>query len=190
MSATQRPVGGHPRYARWTLAGFTLLLAPGVVAAAPITPLRIELTSASHPQAAGDPAVVTATITNAGTLPLDNVVLMLSLVDRSGTPAVPLGVEDWTASPAAGHVARLEPGHGLARTWPLRMVQSGRLAVLATAVVSGSGAVINSAPLTWDIAPVHNLRSQTVLPAVVGVPLLVVAGYSGLLWRRRNETKR
>jgi hypothetical protein len=190
MSGAQRPVGGRARFARWTLAGFALLLTPSVVAAAPLTPLRIELASASHPRAAGDRAVVTATVTNAGTLPLDDVVLMLSLVDRSGAPAVPLGVEDWTASPEAGHVARLEPGRGLARSWPLRMVQSGRLAVLATAVVVGSGAVINSAPLTWDIAPAHNLRPQTVLPTVLGVPLLVVAGCGGLLWRRRNEAKR
>jgi hypothetical protein len=189
MSGARRPVRGRARSARWTLAGFALLLAPGVAAAAPITGLRIELTSASHPHAAGDRAVVTATVTNAGTLPLDDVVLMLSLVDRSGTPAVPLGVEDWTASPEAGHVARLEPGRGLARSWPLRMVQSGRLAVLATAVVGGSGAVINTAPLTWDIAPVHNLRPRTVLPTIVAVPLLVVAGCGGLLWRRRNETK-
>jgi len=69
MSATPRPIGGRARYARWTLAGFALLLAPGVVAAAPITPLRIELTSASHPQAVGDRAVVTATVTNAGRCP-------------------------------------------------------------------------------------------------------------------------
>lgn len=103
---------------------------------------------------------------------------------------VALGVEDWTASPGAGHVARLEPSHMRARTWPLRIVQSGRLAVLATAVVGGSETVVNSALLTWEISPGHNLRPQTALPTIIGVPLLIVAGCGSLLWRRRHEARR
>jgi hypothetical protein len=170
------------------VAGFAMLIAPGVVTAAPPAPLRVAMTSASTPQAVGARAVVTATVTNTGTLPLGGMIVMLSLVDRSGTPAVPLGVEDWTASPEAGHVARLEPAQTFAKTWPLRMVQSGRLAVLATVVLSGSGKVMNSAPLTWEIARVQNLRPDTVLATVIGVPLLVLAGCASVLWRR-SETK-
>ncbi len=44
--------------------------------------------------------------------------------------------------------------------------------------------------MTWDIAPVHNLRPQTVLPTVTGVPVLVVAGCASVRWRRRNDPKR
>jgi hypothetical protein len=190
MNAKRRAVRHLARHGWCALAGLALFLAPSVVAAVPTVPLRIDLTSVGNPHIAGDRATVTATVTNSGTLPLRGVVVMLSLLDRSRTPAVPLSVEDWTAMPEAGHVASLGPGHTLERTWPLRMVQSGRLAVLATAVVSDSGTVSNSAPLAWDIAPVRNLRLQTVIPTIIGVPLLVVAGCMTSVWRRRAETTR
>jgi hypothetical protein len=69
------------------------------------------------------------------------------------------------------------------------MVQSGRLAAFATAAVGSSGVVINSAPLTWDIAPAHNVRAETVIPTAIAIPLIVVAG-SAALWRRRLTTTR
>jgi hypothetical protein len=175
-----------------TPAGLALVLvmASGAGAVERTTPLRIDLTSVAHPRVVGDHAVITATVTNTGASSLGEVMVLLSLMDRSGASAVPLGVEDWTPTPEAGHVRRLEPGHTVARTWPLRMVQSGRLAVFATAVVNDSGSVTNSSPITWEIAPGPNLRPPSVLPTIIGVPLVTMAGYASLRRRRRSVQTR
>jgi LPXTG-motif cell wall-anchored protein len=149
--------------------------------------LDVRLAVKGEARVAGDHAVATATLTNNGARPVRDVVLMLSLADVTGSPAVPLGVEDWTPTPEGVHAAELAPGARLVGTWPLRMIQAGRLAVFATAVAGSSRSVTNGPPVVLSIAPTHNLTQATVLPVAIGVPLVLLGGLSALFWRRRRE---
>ena len=103
---------------------------------------------------------------------------------------MPLGVEDWTPTPEAVTAAVLAPGATLTRRWPLRMIQAGRLALVGTAVVGGSGIVANSQPVLLTIAAMRNLTPAMVLPVALGVPLAVLGGAAALLWQRRRRTVR
>ncbi len=169
----------------WVLG---LALAFGLVSsslAGEPAPLQVQLTATGGARLVGDHARVVATVANTGSRPLRDVVLMLSLLDVSGSPAVPLGVEDWTPTPEAVHAASLAPGAHLTGTWRLRMIQAGRLAIFTTAVAGSSHSVANSRPVILEIGPTHNLTPGTVLPVAFGVPLVMLAGGGALLWRRR-----
>ena len=152
--------------------------------------LQVQLTATGGARLAGDHETVVATVTNTGTRPLQDVVLMLSLLDVSGSPAVPQGVEDWTPTPEAAHAARLAPGAQMTGTWRLRMIQAGQLAVFATAVAGNTRSVTNSRPVVLSVAPTHNLTLATVLPVALGLPLAVLGGGGGLLWHRRRVAGR
>jgi hypothetical protein len=149
-----------------------------------ITALQVHLTSVGRARLAGDHETVTATISKTGALPVHDVFLLLSLLDVSKSPAVPQGLEDWTPHPDAVHAVTLAPGAELTTTWKLRMIQAGRLVIVATALCGSSRAVTNSEPLVLSIAPTHNLTPMTVLPVAIGVPLALVGGSGALLWHR------
>ena len=180
---------------QWSLAGLVLglsllLLAGPAVAAGGAGPLRISLTGVGGARLAGDHETVTVTVTNAGAKPLQDVLVMLSLADVTGSPAVPLGLEDWTPAPEAAFAATLAPGEQLTGTWRLRMIQAARLVVFATAVTGSERSVTNSRPLVLSIGATHNLTPWTVLPVALGVPLGVLAGGGALLWKRRRVAGR
>ena len=130
---------------------------------------------------AGDHETVTASISITGALPLHDVFLLLSLLDVSNFPAVPQGLEDWTPHPDAVHAATLAPGAELTATWKLRMIQAGRLVIVAIALCGSSRAVTNSVPRVLSIAPSHNLTPMRVLPVAIGVPLVLLGGSGALL---------
>jgi hypothetical protein len=181
-----------PRYSIPLRSLAAAMAAAAVFAAAPAGaagapgPLRLDLRNVGGARVVGDHETVTATVTNTGHEPLHDVLVMLSLVDVGGSPAVPLGVEDWTPEPEAARAPTLQPGQQLTGTWRLRMIQAGRLAVFATAVAGESRAVINSEPLRLAIAPTRNLTPGSVLPIAVGMPLVIAAGGATLYWRRRG----
>jgi hypothetical protein len=172
-------------YVSWIIVGMVLVL-PGtcVAKAGEIAALQVHLTGVGRARLAGDHETVTATISHTGTLPLHDVFLLLSLLDVSNFPAVPQGLEDWTPHPDAVHAVTLAPGAELTTTWKLRIIQAGRLAIVATALCGSSRAVTNSEPLVLSIAPTHNLTSMTVLPVAIGVPLVLLGGNGALLWHR------
>ncbi|HKW94829.1 MAG TPA: hypothetical protein VJX92_23295 [Methylomirabilota bacterium] len=130
-------------------------------------------------------------MTNAGARPIDRVLLMLSLADVTRTPAVPLGLEDWTTDPSAARATTLEPGQSLSRTWRLRMIQAGRIVVYASAVASGVSRVTNSRPVVLTIEPTRNLTPARVLPVVLGVPATMLGAVVLILGRRatRRDSK-
>ena len=179
---------------RGSLAGLALgvwlLLLAGPAAAGEAGPLRISLVGAGGARLAGDHETVTVTVTNAGAKPLQDVLVMLSLADVAGSPAVPLGLEDWTPAPEAAFAATLAPGQQLTGTWRLRMIQAAQLAVFATAVTGSERSVTNSQPLVLSIGATHNLTAWTVLPAALSVPPVVLAGGGAVLWRRRRVAGR
>ena len=156
-------------------AAAVFAVAPAGEADAP-GPLRLDLRTVGGARVVGDHETVTATVTNTGHEPLHDVLVMLSLADVGGSPAVPLGLEDWTPEPEAARALTLQPGHQLTGMWRLRMIQAGRLAVFATAVASKSRAVVNSEPLRLAIAPTRNLTPGRVLPIAVGIPLVASVG--------------
>lgn len=171
--------------------GLLLLIVSAVRAAAQPAPLRLDVTSGGDARRAGDHETVTATVTNAGARPIDRVLLMLSLADVTRTPAVPLGLEDWTTDPSAARATTLEPGQSLSRTWRLRMIQAGRIVVYASAVASGVSRVTNSRPVVLTIEPTRNLTPARVLPVVLGVPATMLGAVVLILGRRatRRDSK-
>lgn len=170
--------------------GLWLLLLAGPAAAGEAGPLRISLTGVGGARLAGDHETVTVTVTNAGAKPLQDVLVMLSLADVTRSPAVPVGLEDWTPAPEAAPAATLAPGQQLTGTWRLRMIQAARLAIFATAVTGSERSVTNSQPLVLSIGATHNLTAWTVLPVALGLPLVMLAGGGVLLWRRRRVAGR
>lgn len=168
--------------------GLLLLAVPAMPAAAQPSALQMSITSTGGARRAGDHETVTATVTNTGAQPVDGILLMLSLADVTRTPAVPLGLEDWTPDPGAARVTTLEPGQRLSRTWRLRMIQAGRIAVYATAVAPGVSGVTNSRPLLFTIEPTRNLTPARVLPIVLGMPVAILAVVA-LILRRRTTRK-
>lgn len=167
----------------------TLALGAAVAAAGEPAPLFLSLVTRGEAFASGDHTAAVATLTNTGSEPLRDVALMISLADVTGSPAVPLGVEDWTPTPEAVHVPELAPGARLAGVWPLRMIQAGRIEVFATAVAGSTRSVTNSRPVILTIAPTANLTPASVLPVALGVPVVVVGGLGALLWRRQRDRK-
>ena len=101
------------------------------------SPLRVQISATGAARVAGDHETVTVTVTNTGSTPQQDVLVLLSLVDVTGSLATPLGLEDWTPAPEAAYAAQLLPGASVSRTWRLRMIQAGRLVVSATAVAGG-----------------------------------------------------
>jgi hypothetical protein len=184
MSASRRSLAGL------ALGLWLLLVAGPAVAAGDAGPLRISLSGVGGARLAGDHETVTVTVTNAGAKPLQDVLVMLSLADVSGSPAVPLGLEDWTPAPEAAHAATLAQGEQLTGTWRLRMIQAAQLAVFATAVTGSDRSVTNSRPLILSIGATHSLTPWTVLPVALSVPLAVLGGGGALLWRRRRVAGR
>jgi hypothetical protein len=164
-----------------------LLAVPAIPAAAQPFPLQLDITSTGSARRAGDHETVTATVTNTGARPIDRVLLMLSLADVTRTPAVPLGLEDWTPDPAAARGTALEPGQRLSRTWRLRMIQAGRIAAYATAVAPGVSRVTNSRPVLFTIEPTRNLTPARVLPVVLGMPVAILSAVALILRRRATR---
>ena len=134
--------------------------------------LQVRIATPADDGRAGDYQSVTVAVTNAGTRPLGDVLVMLSLTDVTHVPAVPLSLEDWTPDPAAAHAARLGAGQRLSHTWRLRMIEAGRIAVYATAVAD-TGTVANSRPTLLTIEPARNLTPGRVWPVVLGVPFVL-----------------
>lgn len=170
--------------------GLWLLLLAGPAAGGEAGPLRISLSGVGGARLAGDHETITVTATNAGAKPVQDVRVMLSLADVTGSPAVPLGLEDSTPAPEAAFAATLAPGQQLTGTWRLRMIQAARLAVFATAVTGSERSVTNSQPLVLSVGATHNLTPGTVLPVALSVPLVVLAGGGALLWQRRRVAGR
>ncbi|HYM67352.1 MAG TPA: hypothetical protein VEW68_08685, partial [Patescibacteria group bacterium] len=168
--------------------GLLLLAVPVTPAAAQPSALQMDITSTGGARRAGDHETITATVTNTGAQPVDRILLMLSLADVTRTLAVPLGLEDWTPDPGAARATTLEPGQRLSRTWRLRMIQAGRIAVYATAVAPGVSGVTNSRPLLLTIEPTRNLTPARVLPIILGVPVAILAAVA-LILRRRTTRK-
>lgn len=162
-----------------------LLVGPAGIARA-ASPLGVELAGDGGARVAGDHETFTATVRNKGTTVLHDLVVMLSLLDVTGSPAVPLGLEDWTPAPEAAHAASLAPGERFTGSWRLRMIQAGRLAAYATVVTGDDRSVTNSAPIVLHVRPTQNLTPGRVLPAAIGVPLLLL-GIAGAVFRRRRR---
>ena len=83
------------------------------------------------------------------------------------------------------YAATLTPGSKPTAMWRLLVIQTGRLAIFATAVVGSTESVINSQPLGLSIAATRNLRLIMVLPVAIGVSLGPLGESGALLWRRR-----
>ncbi len=164
--------------------GLLLLTVSAMPASAQPSALLLDITSTGGARRSGDHETVTATVTNTGTRPFANVLLMLSLADVTRAPAVPLGLEDWTPDPAAARAMTLEPGQGLSRTWRLRMIQAGRVAAYATVVAPAVSAVTNSGPVLLTIESTRNLTPARVLPVILGVPLAILGAVAVILRRR------
>jgi hypothetical protein len=177
---------------RWASAvGLALLLwtlSAGAAGAAPPSTLRVEVTGVGGARLAGDHETITATVTNGGPTPLHDVLVMLSLVDVTASPAVPLGLEDWTPDPTAAHAATLAPGAMVGRTWRLRMIQGGTVAAYATVVAGDGGAVRHSRPLVLTVEPTHNLTPARVLPVAFGIPLVTMGAVAAVRWRHRARS--
>jgi hypothetical protein len=178
---------GGRRSATALALGLLLLAVPARPVAAQPSPLQLDITSTGGAGRAGDHETVTARVTNTGAQPVDRILLMLSLADVTRTPAVPLGLEDWTPDPAAARATTLAPGQRLSRTWRLRMIQAGRIAVYATAVAPGVSRVTNSRPVLLTIEPTRNLTPARVLPVVLGVPLAILGAVVLILRRRATR---
>ncbi len=167
-----------------------LCLARPLWSAQGTAPVRVELTAHEGARLVGDHETVTATVTNTGSTLVHEVILLLSLVDSTGTPAVPLGLEDWTPTPEAVRTTTLAPGAQLTGTWRLRMIQASHLAIFATAVTGSARSVTHSQPLVLRIGPTRNLTPATVLPVTLGGPLAVLGSVGTLCWRRRTVDRR
>lgn len=175
---------GGRRTATALAVGLVLLAVAAIPVAAQPSPLQLDITSTGGAGRAGDHETVTATVTNTGAQPVDRILLMLSLAEVTRTPAVPLGLEDWTPDPGAARATTLAPGQRLSRTWRLRMIEAGRIAVYATAVEPGVSGVTNSRPVLLTIEPTRNLTPARVLPVVVGVPFAILGAVVLILGRR------
>src|SRR6266851_6498013 len=81
------------------------------------SPLRVQISATGAARVAGDHETVTVTVTNTGSTPQQDVLVLLSLVDVTGSLATPLGLEDWTPAPEAAYAAQLLPGASVSRTW-------------------------------------------------------------------------
>lgn len=152
--------------------------------------LRLEQSVLDDTHAVGNHLTVTATATNTGPAPVHDVVVMLSLLDTSVWPAIPLGLEDWTPAPEAVQAPMLAPGGSVTATWRLRLIQGGRLAIYASAIANEDPAVVHSRPFVVAIVPAKNLTPRTVLPVALGIPIVVVAAGGGVLWSRRRRVSR
>jgi hypothetical protein len=177
------------RTARWAAGvGLGLLLAVGRAEPAPAPMLRVDVAGLGDARLTGDHETITATVTNAGPTPLHDVLVMLSLVDVTASPAVPLGLEDWTPDPTAAHATTLAPGAIVGRTWRLRMIQGGTVAAYATVVAGDGGAVRHSRPIVLTVEPTHNLTPARVLPVAFGMPLVTMGAVAAIRWRHRARS--
>jgi len=185
----------HDRTSRCRLSliglGFALVLLGGTRGTVRAeSPLRADLAGHGGVWVVGDRETIIATVTNTGTKPLHDLVVTLSLLDMTGSPAVPLRLEDWTPAPEAAHAASLAPAEKFTWTWRLRMIQSGRLAMYATVVTGDDPSVANSTPIVLDVSPAHNLTRGRVLPTAIGMPLVLLAANAAVFWRRRRNVGR
>jgi len=162
------------------LASAWLISGP-MAASAGIGPaIRVSLQAPAGALKMGDTPNFLGAVTNLGPQPAQGLVVYLSLVSLAPGHEHPVDLEDWSAQKAV-RLDRLNPGATDYRQWGMRLIASGKYGVALTVVDPRESRPIVSDLVPFEIQPKATLVAGRVLPVAIGVPLLILGLWGGLL---------
>lgn len=165
-----------PLIVAWT----TLTVAPAAAQEEPGLTVVVEPADASVDL--GQSVDLTVTLTNTGSDPVADLTAHLDVTQLGKAGSV--DPEDWTAT-LSRPVGELAAGTSLDVAWTVQPISPGDFILYAVALAPGRSDVAASDVMAISVADRRSLNPQGVLPAVVGVPVLL-----GLLLAERMRRDR
>jgi hypothetical protein len=147
--------------------------------------IKIDLLSPTKIDAVtGQFIPVKATITNLGSNATGGVAY-ISIVDTNAS--LPIDLEDWSAQKGF-YVPPIPPGQSVTLEWSVRLVKAGSYTI---AVIFGSDGDLTppivSSRISLQVAAKVNLNPNNVLPVAFGIPMLLVAVFAVINYRRGKK---
>ena len=131
---------------------------------------------------AGQFATIKATITNLKANETIQGTAYISIVDINGS--LPIDLEDWSAQKGF-YVPPIEPHQSSPVEWNVRLVKAGFYTVAVLFSPDGDFSAPTASPRIFlYVAPKVNLNPSNVLPVALGVPILLVAAFATVNYRR------
>jgi hypothetical protein len=119
---------------------------------------------------AGEYVTVNAQITNTSSIPIQNIITYLSLVDNENK--LPVDLEDWSAEKGL-FIGTIGIGQTLPLNWKIHFVKAGKYSLTIIAVVEGKDKPETSSITQFNVSPKHNLNPGQVLPVALGEPFVI-----------------
>jgi hypothetical protein len=149
---------------------------------------RISLQPPTGALKMGDTPNFLGAVTNLGAQPAQGLIVYLSLVSLTPGQEHPVDLEDWSAQKAV-RIDRLNPGATDYRRWGMRLIAAGKYGVALTVVDPRESRPLVSDLVTFKVRPKPTLIAGRVLPVAIGVPLLVLSFWGGLLVYRSRRRR-
>jgi hypothetical protein len=147
--------------------------------------IRIDLVSPTKINSVtGQFIPVKAVITNLGSNATGGVAY-ISIVDTS--TSLPIDLEDWSAQKGF-YVPSIAPGQSVSLEWSVRLVTAGTYTI--TVVFGSDGDLtppVTSSRISLQIAAKVNLNPNNVLPVAFGIPILLIAAFAVINYRRGKK---
>lgn len=168
------------------LVSLGLAITPGTAEAAPIT-VDIGTDPSLVSANLGDRFTITTTLTNTGAASTGDVLAHLNVANTDGTAYV--DPEDWSAD--RSQELALEPGETRTLSWSVQAVNQGRFVAYVVVLPragtpSGPDQGVVSPLVRLEVAARLTLTAATVLPVVLGMPLVLGLGAAALWIRARR----
>jgi hypothetical protein len=147
--------------------------------------LSIEITSSKTLSGtAGDFVMVSGTIKNNGTAPLNNITTYLSMADND--TKLPVDLEDWSAEKGQ-YIGTIDAGQTLPLNWKIHFVKAGTYSLIIVAEIAGNENPQVSSITQFQVNPKINLNPANVLPVALGTPIVLIFVLFLLTCRRKLE---
>ena len=143
------------------------------ILAADATQVAVTLEPPVGTMKMGETPSFNGTVTNIGKVPLEGIVVYLSLVSLKPGEEEPVDLEDWSAQKAI-RIDRLLPGETRKHPWSMRLIQAGKFGLALTVVDPKEQKLIVSPLVSFDIQPKRLLESKRIMPVAIGEPSLLL----------------
>ncbi|MGH2351918.1 MAG: ABC transporter permease subunit [Chloroflexota bacterium] len=138
---------------------------------------------------AGDHILFNTSVTNTGTRESPPLILAMNIINLDGAGA-PVDPEDWSPQRTQA-METLPPGRSARHAWRVNAILDGDYMVYMVVVPKpgspqGTTSPVASSGIHLTVMPFTRLNPVGVLPFVIGVPVVLLAGTGYVLWRRRR----
>jgi ABC-2 type transport system permease protein len=152
--------------------------------------LQVSISLASKTVKTGDSIIFDTVVTNSGAQQSPPVIVAMNIINLSKTGDV-VDPEDWSPQ-RTQYIDSLASNQSTTLSWTVNAVLDGDFMVYLVAIAEpqnaeGSGQVIASPGLHMTVTKFTSLNPSGVLPYVVGVPSVLVAGIFMLFRLRRRQ---